>query len=253
MISPDKPIQDPSENVGTNERPAPANPVPGPVDPENFYDAQRRNRHATWRISALCFAAALVMGLPLTLVLTPLFYAVTLIGAEIFNAFSPLPPEFWRQAHALAGLMVSVMNWALNHKPIDLQALLFGLALLLLPGVVISLFLWLAVRTMLRRGGVGGSLISLQARQPNPGDLKELQLANAAQEMAIAAGLPAPRLQLMNCRDRNQTIQSPSVSRVQSAAPAMDSCGAQCKERPSGKNAWDMLPSSFMTRSGFCH
>jgi Zn-dependent protease with chaperone function len=38
----------------------------------------------------------------------------------------------------------------------------------------------------------------LHARPPDKSDLKELQLTDAAEEMAIAAGLPAPRLMLMD-------------------------------------------------------
>src|SRR5260370_38672009 len=67
-----------------------------PSDRETFDKAQKRNRTATWRMSALCFVAALIMGIPLTLVLTPLFYAVTLIIAEIIiYFFTPFPPALW--------------------------------------------------------------------------------------------------------------------------------------------------------------
>ena len=43
--------------------------TPGPIDPESFYKAQKRNRRATWRMSAVSAFAALIMGIPLTLVL----------------------------------------------------------------------------------------------------------------------------------------------------------------------------------------
>jgi len=56
---------------------------------------------------------------------------------------------------------------------------------------------------LFRRGGVGGALASLNAREPNASDLKELQLADAAQEMAIAAGLPAPKLMLVDSPGAN--------------------------------------------------
>src|SRR6185437_13079677 len=56
---------------------------------------------------------------------------------------------------------------------------------------------------LFRHGGVGGTLASLNAREPNPGDLKELQLADAVQEMAIAAGLPAPKVMLIDSPGAN--------------------------------------------------
>ena len=144
-------------------------------------------------MSALGVFAAIIMGIPLTLVLTPLFYAGTLIVADIINQFSPLPPEFWQNAHALAQLGGRVINYFANQKgTLDPQELVLGLCLVLLPGMVIAFGLWLGMMVMFRRGGVGGALASLKAREPNQADLKELQLANVVQEMAIAAGLPAP-------------------------------------------------------------
>src|SRR5215467_15481039 len=108
-----------------------------PRDPETFYQAQKRNRRATWRMSFLCAVAALLMGIPLTLVLTPLFYAVTLIGAEIWNYFSPLPPEFWQNANALGRLASQVGDYYINHKgAVDPQTLILAAVLLLLPGIV---------------------------------------------------------------------------------------------------------------------
>jgi Zn-dependent protease with chaperone function len=170
-----------------------------PRNPETFFAAQKRNRRATWRMSALCAFAAFIMGVPLTLVLTPLLYVLTLAVAEIINHFSPLPPEFWQNANQLAHLGVRVADYVLNQKgTLDPQELAAGLSLVLLPGMLVAFGLWIGMLILFRRGGVGGALASLNAREPNPSDLKELQLADAAQEMAIAAGLPASRLMLVD-------------------------------------------------------
>ena len=59
----------------------------GPLNPETFFAAQKRNRRATWRMSALCTFAAFIMGIPLTLVLTPLLYAGTMIVAGNHQPF----------------------------------------------------------------------------------------------------------------------------------------------------------------------
>lgn len=175
-----------------------------PQNPETFFRAQKRNRRATWRMSALCAFAAFIMGLPLTLVLTPLLYVLTLATAEIINHFSPLPPEFWDNANQLAHLGMRVADYVLNQKGVlDPQELATGLALVLLPGMIVAFGLWAGMLVLFRRGGVGGALASLNAREPNPSDLKELQLADAAQEMAIAAGLPAPKLMLVDSSGAN--------------------------------------------------
>ncbi|HZR28214.1 MAG TPA: M48 family metalloprotease [Terriglobales bacterium] len=176
----------------------------GPRDREAFYKAQSRNRHATWRMSALCFVAALIMGIPLTLVLTPLVYALTLATAEVINYFSPLSPEFWTTVNGLGHLAYSVADYFINHRgTLDPQTLGAGLVVMLAPGIVITFVLWTGVLALFRRGGVGGTLASLNAREPNQADLKELQLHDVVQEMAIAAGLPVPRVMLVDSAGAN--------------------------------------------------
>ena len=163
--------------------------VIGPRDRESFFDAQRRNRRATWRLSAVSVLAAVVMGIPLALIVTPLIYAVTLIGASVVNYFLPLPPEFWRQADKFANFAMTAGNWLFNRQPADPQGLALGAAVLLVPGAVLSVALWLGVNALFRRAGVGGALLALKAREPNPADLNELRLSDVVQEMAIAAGV----------------------------------------------------------------
>src|SRR5258708_31371605 len=88
----------------------------GPRDPETFFRAQKRNRRATWRMSALSMFAALIMGVPLTLVLTPLLYVLTMVVAEIVNYFLPLPPEFFLNAYSLPQLGLRVAAFVI-HPP----------------------------------------------------------------------------------------------------------------------------------------
>ncbi|HEY6306208.1 MAG TPA: M48 family metalloprotease [Candidatus Angelobacter sp.] len=181
-------------------------------DPETFFRAQKRNRRATWRMSALGIFAAFLMGIPLTLALTPLLYVVTLVAAEIVNHFSPLPPEFWHNVHGVALLGKRVGDYVFNHKgTLDPQELVLAAVLFLAPGMLAAFALWVSVLTLFRRGGIGGALLSLNAREPNPNDLKELQLADAAQEMAIAAGLPAPKLILVDSPGANAAAIGTSV------------------------------------------
>src|SRR5262249_1994238 len=173
-------------------------------DPETFFHAQKRNRRATWRMSALGVFAAFIMGIPLTLALTPLIYAGTLIVAEIVNHFSPLPPEFWQTVNSLARLAGRLGDYIFNHKgTLDPQELAQALVIVLAPGMAIAFVLWVGMMALFRRGGVGGALASLNAREPSQADLKELQLADTTQEMAIAAGLPAPKLMLIDSPGAN--------------------------------------------------
>lgn len=162
----------------------------------------------------MCLVAALLMGIPLTLVLTPLFYAVTLIGAEVWNYFSPLPPEFWQNVNALGRLAMQVADYYINHKglPPDPQTTTLAAALLLLPGIVIAFILWICVLALFRRGGVGGTMLSLNAREPNRNDLKELQLIDVVEEMSIAAGLTSPKVMLVDSEGANAAAVGTSAA-----------------------------------------
>lgn len=185
-------------NAGTT-----AAPMIGPRDRESFFEAQKRNRRATWRLSAVSVAAAVVMGIPLALTITPLLYAAALIVADIVNLWTPLPPAFWQLAREVARYGMVALGALLQGKPANPQALALGVAVLLLPGAILSVGLWLGVNALFRRAGVGGALLALKAREPNPSDLRELQLSDVVQEMAIAAGLPVPRIMLIDAQAAN--------------------------------------------------
>jgi Zn-dependent protease with chaperone function len=188
----------------------------GPANPETFFAAQKRNRRATWRMSALCTFAAFIMGIPLTLVLTPLLYTLGMVVLETVNHFSP-QPELLRQANDLAKLGMRVADYVINQRgTLDPGELTAGLLLVLLPGMVFAYGLWFAMLALFRHGGVGGTLASMNAREPNQADLKELQLADAAQEMAIAAGLPAPKIMLVDSSGANAAAvgTSPHDARI---------------------------------------
>jgi Zn-dependent protease with chaperone function len=174
-----------------------------PHDRESFLDAQQRNRRATWRISVLCVIAAVIMGIPLALIITPLLYAVVLIGADIVNYFSPLPQGFWQLANEFAQFGKVALDWASQQKAADPRAVAVGLAVMLLPGVLLSVALWLGIDVLFRRSGVGGALLALNAREPNQSQLKELQLVDVVQEMAIAAGVTPPGVMLIDSAGAN--------------------------------------------------
>ena len=182
-----------------------------PANPETFFAAQKRNRRATWRMSALCTFAAFIMGIPLTLVLTPLLYTLGMVVLETVNHFSP-QPELLQQANDLAKLGLRVADYVINQKgTLDPGELAAGLTLVLLPGMVVAYGLWFAMLALFRHGGVGGTLASMNAREPNQADLKELQLADVAQEMAIAAGLPAPKIMLVDSIGANAAAVGTSL------------------------------------------
>jgi Zn-dependent protease with chaperone function len=165
-------------------------------------------------MSALTVFAAFVMGIPLTLVLSPLLYTLTMFAAEVFNRFiATLPPEFWQTASDLAKFGSRVADSVINQRgTVDPQDLALGLLLILGPGMALAFVLWTGMLLLFRHGGVGGTLASLNAREPNQADLKELQLADVVQEMAIAAGLPAPKVMLIDSAGANAAAVGTSAA-----------------------------------------
>lgn len=195
---------------------SPSASIAGPRDRESFFDAQRRNRHATWRLSAVSVVATLVMGIPLALTVTPLLYVAGLIVAEIVNIWMPLPASFWQHSGELASYGLRAFQWMTGGKMPNPQALVEGIAVLLLPGSILSIGLWISINSLFRRAGVGGALLALKAREPSASELKELQLSDVLQEMAIAAGLPAPKIMLIDAPAANAAAigHSPNDARI---------------------------------------
>ncbi len=193
-----------------------AAPAIGPCVSESFIDAQRRNRRATWRLSLASVLATMMMGIPIALTITPLLYAAGLIIAEIVNIWMPLPQSFWRLSNELAHYGLITFGWITGNQTASPKVLLVGGAVLLLPGALLSVALWLGINSLFRRAGVGGALLALNARDPNPSELNELRLSDVVQEMAIAAGLPAPRIMLIDSAASNAAAigTSPHDARI---------------------------------------
>ena len=177
--------------------------APRPPERTPFFEFQARNRRATWRLTA---AYALVVGAcgfvsstgffaNVFLVLFAMVFipAVLSIGVGALFLLSP----------ATSGL-ASVI-WDVGLAPLgvvgNLPTLLpGGGAAIWVVGLVVPLACWLSVRSVWLAAGVGHTLLAIGARPPRDGDLEERQLVNVVQEMAIAAGIPAPEVRLLDAK-----------------------------------------------------
>src|SRR5215211_7346338 len=82
---------------------------------------------------------------------------------------------------------------------------LLFLAALLVPGLAVHLVAWVGVRRLFGAAGSGAAL-TLGARDPRPGELEEHQLVNVVEEMAIACGVKAPSIQLLDTEVANAAV-----------------------------------------------
>lgn len=181
-------------------------PIPGPVDRTSFFEEQARHRRSTWRLSALCIAAVVAMGLVVSLIVGPLLLMQLGFVAGVLGLVLPIPDPFWRAVHGYMDLLDLTFQALDGTKPAAAGQLALGLAALFAPGILMMLLIWLALRALFRRDGVGGLLLSLGAREPRPDDLEEHQLVNVVAEMAIAAGLQPPRVVLLDSDVPNAAV-----------------------------------------------
>lgn len=190
--------------------------IAGPADRVSFFAEQARHRRATWRLSAATALVVILAGLPLSLVVTPLVFLVTILIAKAISLVGLLPasvPEAFRFVAWTIGRLFDAIEVS-DKGPVP-PLLLFqagmGVVSLLVPGVLMMLALWLLLRRLFSGAGVGGLVIGLGAREPVLTDLEERQLVNVVEEMAIAAGLPAPRVMLLDGQIANAAVVGSSA------------------------------------------
>ena len=153
----------------------------------------------------------ILAGLPLSLVVTPLVFLGAILlakGISLVGLLPPTVPEAFRFVAWTIGRLFDAVEVA-DKGPIPSLLLLqagMGVVSLLLPGVLLMLAFWLLLRRLFSGAGVGGLVIGLGAREPVLTDLEERQLVNVVEEMAIAAGLPAPRVMLLDGQIANAAV-----------------------------------------------
>jgi Zn-dependent protease with chaperone function len=183
--------------------------APGPVDRTTFFEEQARHRRRTLRFAVVSALAVLAAGLPISLLVSPVLYLVVLLVAHLIQLATPLPAGFWSLAERAGSLVPTLLDQVdrgfqtSDWTGIDLAAVARMGVALVLPGMAFTVVVWLWVRALLARVGVGGVLSHISARAPNPNDLEERQLANVVEEMGIAGGLRRPELLVLDVPEPN--------------------------------------------------
>jgi len=197
-----------------------APPATDAVTKVSFFDEQRRRRRQTWRLSLVCLFIALALGIAMSTILAPLALGIAggmLKGAALFGCAEICPKSahaiglFARQEMKL--LIVIVEQGSRAHtaaeKLIVIRDILI-FSVVFLPTVVAAAVAWTFIRLSLRRAGVLDLVASTRARPPRSEDRKERQLVNAADEMALAAGLPTPRVLVIESEVMNAAVAGAS-------------------------------------------
>jgi Zn-dependent protease with chaperone function len=183
-------------------------PLPGPVNRSTFFEQQERNRAATWRLSVLCVFTVFCTGMILSLVLAPPIYGLAVLGLTLAKKYGSVSPRIW-QAFQQGGTTFVAILQHFGNRPTALPPLgilAYAAVAILLPGMIVQLILWLGIRAMYLRAGAGGVLLTLGARPPRLEDLPEKKLVDVVEEMAIAGGVPSPKVMLLDSAEGNAAV-----------------------------------------------
>jgi Zn-dependent protease with chaperone function len=167
-------------------------PVPAPLPPfdrESFLDAQRRNRLATWRLTAVAYLAVLIVCFAISVLLSPVLIGALVLLVDLLAIVLPVPDLgafFWQFLDRLTDDSVRV----------SAGELVRGIALASAPGLMLALLAWAGLRRLFARFGPDAVVSAIGARDLDPQDFEQRQLGNAVEEMAIAANIRPPRITL---------------------------------------------------------
>ena len=186
----------------------------------SFFDEQKRRRRQTWRLSLVCLLIALALGIAMSTILAPLALGIAggaLKFAARFGCVEVCPKSaraiglFARQEINLLALIVehgANAHTAAEKLIVIRNILIFSVVLL--PTMIAGAVAWTFIRLSLRRAGALDLVASTHARPPRPDDRKERQLLNAADEMALAAGLATPRVLVIESEVANAAVAGTS-------------------------------------------
>jgi Zn-dependent protease with chaperone function len=182
----------------------------------SFFDEQKRRRRQTWRLSLVCLLIALMLGIAMSTILAPLALGITggaLKLAALFGC-AEVCPKSARAIGLFARQEMNLLKIAVEHGSnarsgaeklfVIREFLIFSI--MLVPAMIAGAISWTCIRLSLRRSGVLDLVASTRARVPQLEDLKERQLVNAADEMALAAGLPTPRVLVIDSQATNAAV-----------------------------------------------
>lgn len=164
---------------------------PASVQRESFLAAQARYRHGARRWSLVMTSVVILITLAISLLLAPVTFALIGLALDLVNLAVPMPNLL-----GAAGRTLDAMTDANGAIPVARIAEVGLLAAL--PGFVLLVLVWLRLRGMVAKGNHEALHAALGLRDPRLDHPEERQLGNVVEEIAIAAGRPPPRLQLLD-------------------------------------------------------
>lgn len=153
---------------------------------ESFFAAIEQHRRLAWRVSAMCVLAYSVLALVMALLLAPLFYCVVGLVFDLINLVTPMPD-------LLGGMFQLITRLLDDPLQIAFAELANGLVLALLPGLLLMMGLAYPISRTLKQTAWLEEVVQPLSKP----SLAERQFHHVVEEMAIAALIPAPQIQVI--------------------------------------------------------
>jgi Zn-dependent protease with chaperone function len=176
---------------------APPDATPAPPtkrEIKDFRAEQRRHRIGARLRAVPALLAAAVMGVPLSVYLSPLVLAILILALDVMNFFVPMPD--------LAARMIAIQRDLFLGDPGTIRAMGWLALLFLLPGLVGLACVFAIVRRRLQSSGGDEVARSLRVRPSRSSDHLENRLVNIVTEYSVAAGIRPPQVWILDPPER---------------------------------------------------
>ena len=194
-----------------------------------FAEQARRRRHAGfWAL--LCLGLAAGLGAVLSTITGPLVLLLLALGLKLLAWLGLAPAAMLAALLALEGWIrgcVAAFSQGLDildaQGPAGARAAALPFlhaAQLVLPGMLFAALVWVRLAGFHRRSAVIAATADLDARRPRETDAEERQLGNILAELSLAAGLPTPRLLLVDAAEPNAAPSAPPTRTPRSSPRA---------------------------------
>lgn len=175
-----------------------------PAERETFFDSIARHQRAALRVALVADACAFLLAFVVAVLMSPLLYALIGLLADLVNHLVPVPDIIGRVTNALADLTD-------NMETVPVWRWLYVSVIASLPGLALMALAWRTLGRLMREA-MSSPATGFKSRAPDGQVLAEQRFANVVAEMAIAAGLPAPRVLVTESESVNAAAFGPDAA-----------------------------------------
>lgn len=175
-----------------------------PEQRESFFDSIARHQRAALRVALVADACAFALAFVVAVLMAPLLYAVLGLLLDAVNLLLPTPDLIGMLGNAVVDLtddLSAVPAWRWIYIALIAS----------LPGLAVMALAWRTLGRLMREA-MTNPAIGFKSRAPNPDILAEQRFSNVVSEMAIAAGLSAPRVLVTESEAVNAAAFGPDAA-----------------------------------------